>query len=336
MARFLLKSLFCILLVWLLFPGHAFSETSTRSIIPSQEIDTSLLGLNAFVNDSRFGTIHEQFQEIKNVLGIRRVRVLFAWNDDVQAHRNAQPDFSFYDEIARSIPRGVEAIAVLTHLPSWMNDQQNWINGDPRKTFARLWVRKVAERYRRKRRIKGFQIWNEPNSPAFLENDLLNLSSDPENYIKLLKHSRRALHRAAPRKLLIMGATTALNQNYPDTLRYNQALVDLGVERLLDVYSFHYYSTHYENLIRPDNIVDFLTSLSLPLWLTEIGERGVNDQKDYFEETLPLLVQLVPGLERYYVYQFAEDSPAESTYGLRNLTPGAELSDFYIYLRDLG
>lgn len=302
-------------------------------IFPRKPVSKERLGVNAFVNDQRFGRIRDQFLEVRDVLGLKYVRVLFAWTDQVQGSRTAKPFFGFYDEIVRSLPRGVEAVAVLSGMPTWMQDSSNWIGSDPRKTFVRLWVRKIARRYKKSRRLKGIQIWNEPNMPGW-ENDILQVRESPGNYLSLIRQGRAAVRRAAPRKRVIAGATTAINQNYPKTLNYNRSLQAGGMEDLVDVWAVHYYGSHYENLFWPDGVADFLNGLRSKLWLTEIGERGINKQRAYFETTIPLLREMVPAIERIYIYQFTEDSPAEETYGLKNLTPGFTVSDFYLYLRD--
>ena len=300
---------------------------------PRRPVDTTRLGVNAFVNEPRFGTINAQFLEVRDTLKLKYVRVLFVWSEVVQPTRTSRLNFSLYDQIVKNLPRGVEAFAVLTNVPSWMSQPENWIDGNPRKTFAELFVKKIARRYRRYRKFKGIQVWNEPTMPN-PENQVLDVQSSPANYVELMRFAHAAIRKAAPRKLIISGATTPIDHNYPETLEYNETLAALGMQDLVDVWGIHYYGTHYENLYRPHNLVEFLNSLTKPVWITEIGERGINEQQGYFERIIPLVMDLVPGIERAYIYQFTEDAPAESTYGLRNLTPGFELSDFYIYLRD--
>ena len=324
-----------LLSLLLLAAAHApAQEPLAFDPFPAETVDAERLGVNAFVNDPRFGTIREQFLEVKRVLRLKRTRILFVWSDQVQPSPDSPPNFSFYDEIVRNIPRRMEAFAVVAGLPSWMSDPRNWIDGNPRKTFVELFLKKLALRYRKRRRLKGFQVWNEPNNSDVPENAVLEVRNSPENYAELMRFAHAAMRAAVPRRLLISGATTAIAQNYPETLDYNKSLKAAGMEQVVDIWGVHYYGTHYENLLRPDNVAEFLNTLSVPIWITETGKQGVNDQRDYFEHIIPLLMEMVPGIERAYIYQFAEDAPADDTYGLRNLTPGRELSDFYIWLRD--
>lgn len=303
---------------------------------PRKPIEVQRTGVNAFVNEPRFGTVRTQFLEVRNTLRIKKVRVLFAWNDQVQPSPNAAPNFAFYDEIVRRLPRDMRAFAVLTGTPSWMREPRNWIGGNPRRTFIERWVRPIAERYAKKRKIIGYQIWNEPNNPSFSENETLGVLDSPDAYLELQSLGHLAVKRADPKDLVIMGATTAINQSFPETLEYNRALRDGRIEGMCDVYAIHYYGTHYENLFLPNGVADFLNSLERPIWVTESGEQGTLEQREYVERTWPLLRRLVPGIERLYYYQFTESTHADVTYGLKNPTPGRTVSDLYIYLRDRG
>lgn len=308
--------------------------TAGFSLLPQRPINRARFGLNAFVNDQRFGTIPQQMNEVRNTLGVRFVRVLFAWNDDVQPSPSSAPNFSFYDDIAAAIPPRSDALVILTGVPSWMSDSRNWIDGNPRLTFVKLWAQKVMARYRRNRRIVGWEIWNEQNDEGNPQNAIMGMQSDPAAYVEMLRYARQASKRIARGKKVVAGATTAINQNFPETLAYNEQMVEAGVESLADVYAIHYYGTSIENVLIPGGVGSFVKSLTRPIWLTECGERGVNDQLEYVREIFPFLQDLTPRLRRFYYYQFTEDTPAGETYGLKNLTPGRTVSDLYIHLRD--
>ncbi|MCO6432359.1 MAG: cellulase family glycosylhydrolase [Deltaproteobacteria bacterium] len=304
--------------------------------VPRKDIDRSIVGVNAFVNDARFGSIDGQFNEIRDTLGIHFVRILFAWNDAVQPGPGSTPNFSFYDDIAASLPPGVDAIVVLTGVPGWMGDPANWIGGDPRATFVSRWVEPVVSRYASNGRIIGYQIWNEPNMAANPDNITLGLAAGPQSYTAMLKAAFNSVRQIAPSKLVLSAATTAINQNFPDTLSYNRIMVDSGALDALDVFAIHYYGKQYENVIQDGGVQDFLNGLNKEIWVTESGEQGVNNQLAYAEEVWPFLTERVSAIKRIYYYQFAEATPADVTYGLRNLTPGLSVSDLYVHLRDGG
>lgn len=338
LAVVLFASLFVVGAAQTAFATPPSQEISTRGLedfyIPRRPIPYSLLAINAFVNESRFGTIRSQFREVNSTLGIKKVRVLLAWNDQVQPTPNATPSFGFYDQIINSLPVGTEALVILTGVPSWMKDSKNWLGGNSRATFAELWVKKVVARYAKKGRVGAFQIWNEPNNPDFKENLTLDVLTKPENYIELLAFSYSAVKSAAPRKLVVSGATTAIAQNFPATLDYNKSMVKAGALSFTDIYAIHYYGKSVERVLLPGGVAEFVNALTKPVWVTETGAQGVNKQLEYAERIFAFLKANMPGIARIYIYQFTESTPAATTYGLRNLTPGASVSDLYINLRN--
>jgi len=151
---------FCIAMSLCLFGCTSSSEVEDAidlaEGVDRKDINVNRLGLNAFANDNRFGSIPAQYLEVRDTLGIKRVRILFAWNNAVQSSPGADPNFSFYDKIADSIPAGVEALVVVTGLPTWMSNAANWIDSDPRKTFFELWVKKVINRYKNRSRLIAY------------------------------------------------------------------------------------------------------------------------------------------------------------------------------------
>lgn len=302
--------------------------------IPRKPIPYSLLGINSFLNDARFGPIRSQLRDVTRNLGIKKVRVLVSWNDQVQPSPSATPNFGLYDQIISSLPPRTEALVILTGAPSWVRDSRNWVGGSPRSTFVELWVKKVVNRYKRRPRVGGYQIWNEPNNPSFAENETLDVLTKPQNYVELLALGHSAVKGISPRKKVVNGATTAIAQNFPATLNYNKAIIDAGALNFTDVFAIHVYGKNVERVLLPGGVAEFVNSIPKPIWVTETGAQGVNKQLEYAERVFPFLKKNMPGIGRIYIYQYTESSPANSTYGLRNLTPGAFVSDLYINLRD--
>lgn len=299
--------------------------------VDRKPINYELLGVNAFANDFRFGTPTEQFSEVSNTLRLKRVRILMNWDDGVQPAPQATPNFSFYDELVAAVPGDVEILVVATALPTWMGDPANWVNGNPRETFVRDFFAKIIARYPR---VAAWQLWNEPNMSSNPDNETLRVLNSPENYVEMLAFADARMRESAPGKLLLNAATTAINQNFPSSLDYNKGMRDAGAQSFVSAWAIHYYGKQYENLVRSDGVADFLNGLGKKIWVTESGAQGVNRQLDYGERTWPYLREKISDLERIYIYQFTEATSSDSTYGLKNLDSGAELSDLYVNLRD--
>lgn len=301
--------------------------------VPRKTLDKDILGLNAFANDARFGAQSNQFGDIQSNLRLNFVRVLIAWDSNAHPSKAASPNFGFADSVIDSIPAGLDALLVLTGTPAWMSNPANWTGGDPRRTFVEEWVRPVAQRYGANPKVIGFEIWNEPNQSRS-DNAVMGFSSSAASYVDALRQSAGIIRAISPSKLIVSAATTAINQNYPASLDYNRAMRDTGAQSYADIWAVHYYGKQYENVIRPGGVRDFANGLSLPIWVTETGAQGVNNQLAYGEEVWPFLKEKIPGIDRIYIYQYTEATPASTTYGLRNLTAGSSLSDLYIWLRD--
>ena len=301
--------------------------------VPRKTIDTDTLGMNAFANDARFGSPSSQFQEVSSTLGLRFVRILVRWDSLVQPSKGSALNLSFADTLLASIPADLDALIVMTGTPTWMSNPANWSAGDPRATFVEELLSPVVARYGNHPRVIGFQVWNEPNQDN-TENQILGLTNSAALYVDMLKRSSEVIRARAPSKLVVGAATTAINQNYPTSLNYNRAMQDAGAQSHADIWAIHYYGRQFENVIRPGGIADFTGGLSLPIWITESGAQGVNQQLAYGEQVWPFLREKIPTIQRIYVYQFTEATPPDSTYGLKNLSADLPVSDLYVWLRD--
>lgn len=310
-------------------------ETATDAIegVPEKTIDTDILGANAFVNDGRFGSQSAQYKEVRNTLGLKFVRVLLQWNDAVQPSKASDLNLGFADAVIGSLPSDLDALVVLTGAPSWMRDRSKWDGGDAGLTFVNEFVAPVVARYGGNGRIIGFQVWNEPNQGNG-DNETMGFTNDPVAYVATLQKAFTVIRRLAPAKLVVSAATTAINQNFPDTLKYNRSMRDAGARDYSDIWAIHYYGRQFENVTRPGGVADFANGLSKPIWVTESGAQGVNNQLKYGRQVWPYLTDKINGIQRIYLYQFTEASPPESTYGLRNLSKDFPVSDLYVHLRE--
>lgn len=298
-----------------------------------KQIDTSRMGVNNFFVDREFGSINDQYFEIKNVLRLRHIRVLFAWTTDVQPSPSVAPNYSFFDNIIAGAPAGVDILIVLAHTPSWMTNSANWIDGNPRKTWVEKWLKPTVRRYANASRVVGFEVWNEPDLTVLPSDAVLGLE-DPANYFELLSDSAPFIRTTARGKKVVLAATRSIQQNFPNNLNYNRALRDYGATNFVDVWNIHYYGTSFESVITNSGVSSFLNSIGRPIWVTESGKTGPNSQLAYVETAWPYLDEKISGIERFYYYQFGETTPIEQNYGLRTTDASFPVSDLYVYLRD--
>jgi hypothetical protein len=297
------------------------------------EIDRDKIGVNNFFNQSNFGTTEIQFQEIKSTLGLNYVRILASWDNAVQPSPSEAPNYGLLDEIISSIPSGVDVLIVLTHVPDWMTNPANWINGNPRLTFVDRWVKPTVNRYKNRTGVIGWEVWNEPDFPLLPADRVLELEL-PENYIELLAAASPAIRSLDPTRLVVLAATRSIQQNYPVALNYNRRMRDLGARDYVDIWNVHYYGKQFENVVKNNGVAEFLSSISKPIWITESGEQGPNNQLKYAETTFPYLTKQIKNIDRIYWYEYASSAPLETNYGLKTNDLTSPVSDLYIHLRD--
>ncbi len=331
------RSLVC--LVFLLFLGSLSCDSGDLLDLafdpPGRKtIDLSKVGVNAFFVNREFGSIGEQFSDIRNNIGRPFVRILLVWNDGAQPSPGSARNYSFYDSIISQIPPGVDVIAVLAHTPSWMANPANWSSGgNPRSTFVDQWVRPTVQRYANVPAIIGWEVWNEPDLTVVSSDTGLELTN-PDNYVEMLGRAFNAIRSDDPSALVIMAATQSIQQNFPTNLNYNKRMRDLGVENITDIYNVHYYGTRFESVVTSNGVGDFLNGVSKPIWITESGETGPNNQLAYVETAWPFLLDEIPGIQRFYYYQYDSTAPLESNFGLRTTDANFPVSDLYVYMRD--
>ena len=222
---------------------------------------------------------------------------------------------------------------MLSHAPTWITNPANQIDNDARKTWVEGWLKPTVNRYKNNPNIVGFEIFNEPDIVTLEQDRVLGLE-EADNYYDLLARGYSAGKAIAPNKLMIMAATTSIQRNFPTVLNYNKRLRDLGADSVTDIWNVHYYSSSYETVVTSNGVGDFLNGVSKPIWVTESGEKNQREQLSYVETTWPFLKDEIPGIQRFYYYQFGETGPLDNNFGLRTTNQDFPVSNFYIYLRD--
>lgn len=333
--KHLVVILICLICTFVVFSACSSREKELLELAlkpPDRKpLDRSIIGVNNFFVDSEFGSIDQQFSDIRSTLGIRFVRILAAWTTDVQPNPRTKPTFDLLDKIISKIPPDVDVLIVVSHAPNWMLDANNWTaDGNPRHTWVENWLQPLIERYAENSHIIGWEIWNEPDLPILPGDNALGLT-DPVNYFELLTDSSQLIRQLDPSKLVVIAATQSIQQDFPNRLHYNEALKNLGAENLIDIWNIHYYGKQFERAIE---VADFLRGISLPIWITESGQHGPNEQLSYVETTWPFLKEKIPHIQRIYYYKYDSLEPITQNLGLRTTDTQFPVSDLYVHLRD--
>ena len=272
---------------------------------PSIPFDRSIIGINNTFTDSGFGEPKEQF-DIINDLRIKHIRVIFPW---LQPTEKKKIDFSFYDKIINSCPDDTKLLIVIAHSPEWFvhvhedleHAQDHWFEG---------WFKPVVDRYKPSKKIIGYEIFNEPDAILMSSDSLLGLNV-PENYMRLLRKCSAYITDVDSSKKIVMSATATLRDNSAH-LEYNKELIRLGIQDLVDVYSIHCYDGEYVSWLKTNGIVDFLNSIKLPIWITETGTHGLENQTFLnFSKTYKFFKRFVPGVKMFYIYTLVDHTSKE-------------------------
>lgn len=285
----------------------------------NSEYSLKNLGVNCFFNQPmyRIDNIKNQSIDISNMLGIKHIRALIHWGDDVQPHEKHSINFSFWDDIVKNTSKDINLLLVVTGAPKWLKDKK-----DSRERYIDFFMQ-IYERYSQYPNVIGFQICNEINTTMFDDNITYDFIDHPEYYVDMVKEIRYRLSTAKNAlseipatvdKLLVSAATTSLMQNYPKTLNYNKELLKLGIEGVVDYYAIHLYGTSPWVFFAPGGVLDFINSIKLPIMVTEIG--SIDAKVKQFKTFIPLIQKYLKSIHKIYWYQY-DGSGSTTSYGMR-------------------
>ncbi len=228
--------------------------------------------------------------------GASFVRMDFYWNDIEPAPGR----FSFepYDRIGEELTRNnIGILAILDYSADWTAPR--W-NSPPRRDEDFVaFCRKVANRY--KHRIKYWEIWNEPDSPAYW-----HPQDGMKRYTRLLKKSAAGIKEADASVHIVLGGLTA--QGYYALNRiYSQ-----GGKDAFDIVNIHPFVDPLtpNALDRIRNLHENIRRLmrrygdqDKKIWFTEIGCPGVespDESNAWWEGVSPSETEQAHFLYRVY------------------------------------
>jgi polysaccharide biosynthesis protein PslG len=140
-------------------------------------------------------------------------------------------------------------------------------------------------RTHRGRAITAWQVWNEPNFPAYWT----NRRPSARGYVALLKRTRVAIKSRDPRATIVMAGLPESKHGVP-IARYLQDIYEVrGARRLFDVVAVHPYAVNVSGidgtLGRVREIMRRHGDAGKPIWLTEVGWASAGPPSSPFVST---------------------------------------------------
>lgn len=190
--------------------------------------------------------------EMIRAAGFRWIRVDILWSE-TEKERGVY-DFAVFDRFVTALEKaGLKALFIL--------DYGNPLYGEPGEEFPftkrataeefragyAKWCAAVVKRYAGKGYL--WELWNEPNLPAFWQPQ-----PDVQQYIPLAKAAAQAIRGAAPGEAIIGPATAGIDYAFP----FLEACFQAGLLDLFDAVSVHTYRKE-----GPESVADELRRLRL-------------------------------------------------------------------------
>lgn len=219
------------------------------------------------------------------------LRVPVNWSQIEQ--RRGRYQWSTLDRVVRAARRhGLKILANISRAPSWSRALLSDPSAPPADpaTFA-AFSGKVAERY--SKRIRHWEIWNEPNLNVFF-GGIRTHGRAPELYTRLLKPAYQAIHRQQPRAVVVAGA---LSSSPNSSSSYSMStfvtrMYAAGARGSFDALSLHPYIGSgtdtarrrvYLDVRRVRRLMVEHNNKAKQIWWTELGHstwaRGVSEKR---------------------------------------------------------
>ncbi len=220
-------------------------------------------------------------------------------------------------------------LGILGFPPAWAatggSTGRFWLRPPELGVWTR-YVENVAGEYRDT--IAHWEIWNEPNAPAFWE-----IEPDPEQYLELLKAAYRAAKRGNPKCTVVMpGLRGPSGPGDHGSRAYLDRLLALGAGRHCDAISVHPYrsgSPEETGLVEDLQWIArrcAVSGVKRPIWITEMGwptdvPNGVTPRTQAAMLARSYLLAASTRLvDRFFWFRLHDSGPdrtyAEDNYGL--------------------
>lgn len=327
-----------------------FAKNDVQLNLKRSLVWEKFLGVNAhFLWFQPEDYVHQM--EMLDDLNIKWVRVDLHW--DRHEKTANKYDLKLVDELVKNLnSHQLKSLFYLVgSAPFASSAPPNKSNTDQYPpTNPKLFAQRMALLAKKYPRINSWQIWNEPNLPAYWQP-----KEDPLAYGQLLRESVHAIRSVTPNKEIVMGGMAYYSQMPNGGSLMFEALQKLGVFSLDTVVAYHPYSHYPEG----DDIEeqDFIHRATLinkrlraagvaKIWSTEWGwssykgpvehqpQISEQTQAEYLLKRLALMSAL--DYEKVFVFALSDLDSRASTrdqyYGL--LTLNGEKKPAYTALKN--
>jgi polysaccharide biosynthesis protein PslG len=259
----------------------------------------------------RDGTLAQQ-----SAIGVGLIRQTFHWNQ-IETSRGHY-DWSVYDAyMAATASHGIRVLPILFDPPKFRAKVSRRTSATyPPRHYRDLGTfgAQVARRYGPngsfwaanpglpRLPITAFQVWNEPNIPAYWPS-----GPNPRQYARLLKVTAKRIHAADPGAGIVTAGLPDSHLSRPgNVFSYVKALLHAGAGRSLDTLGVNPYGKNTSQLVgklkRFRSILNHGHARKAKLWVTEFGwsdvgpassfRAGSAGQARQIRRALPALVRL--------------------------------------------
>lgn len=198
--------------------------------------------------------------------GFNIVRSDFFWRN---VEREGRYDFTAFDQrMAALEARGMQVIWILDYGHADHGGEYRPVSAEDKAAYV-AYARAVAERYKGRRAVLAYEIWNEPNHFGW--------PKAPEEFAALARQAAEAIKEADPGATVVSGGLSWVDRAY----LYRMA--STGALAAFDAIGIH----PYRQTMRPESfasdmrpIADILEAnrVAAPVWATEWGQSAVISQ----------------------------------------------------------
>ncbi len=205
-------------------------------------------------------------------IGIGMIRDEMSWGRCEQEKGVYKFDQKWDDYIDRSLKGGIEPLVVLDY-SNPLYDNNDFPHTDEGISAFASYAAAIASHF--KGRVRYFEVWNEWSGACGMGHAKDTGSNSPENYVKLLAATAKAMRKINPNVYIIGGGGEHYTWHFPQI----EAMLKAGAMRYCDAFSVHpYISPHVpEKVAMLQNmrkIADCMKANGCEnpkLWLTELG-----------------------------------------------------------------